>query len=470
MYKYLKISVFIVSILFALGSRALAQEIMVKPLNTGKEAHAGAFRAQVDIISESPNLIIEENGGETVQPPQQRSDGKYVYTCVCDVNDTNKFGFNIAVQGGATKRTLLVYIEENQLLEYEVDVEEIPVSFGGINVVNDRIVVPIENTAKVFITSNYNNLQVQSDTGEKTEGPVLNETNTFEYTIIYDLSTSESREMERSLTFTAGKASQQFNLGALQPKSGREIAVIVLSEACYIHNKNYIQECFLNGLYREAYETYRKLLEEDLCPDKPADTASDEKEMALMKRLAAAHIMSNQHFIKAEKFEEQNRLDSAMYYHGEAHKYRNLILKSNSADPYCLEYNKRYDFFKAGVPRIVSGRTVDNARMNAQGENIPINGAYVILTEHKRDSKKVNGIQVPAAGRETDVPQLIGQSDANGNFSVSVPRNTKDTVYQLNFTADEESMGKKSYGYKYLPKDADVETNVIVKLTPKSLN
>lgn len=467
--KYRKFLFFMVLFLFVTAAGS-AQVISIEALNTGKQADNGAYKAQIDFISESSNLIIEENGGETVQSPKKRSDGKFVYTCICDVNDTNKFGFNIGVQGGAVKETLSVYIEEKQLLEYAIDVVEIPVSISNITVTNDKMVVPIDNTAKVFITSNYNNLLIESSTGEKAEGPVLNDANTSEYTVIFDLSTPASKEVKRSLTFTAGKTSQVFDLGVLQPKSGKEIAVIILNEACYAHNMNYIRQCFLNGLYYDAYMTYQKLLEENLCPEKPANTKEELAEMANMKRLAAAYQLANKHYATAEKFQAENQWDSAMYYHGEAHKYRNLILKSNPSDSYCLEYNKRYDFFKAEVPRVVSGRILNNARMNAKGENIPVEGAYIIVTEHKRDSKKINNVQVPAAGKETGTPQLVGRSDNEGNFSVSVPRNTKDTVYMLNFTADQESMGKKSYGFQYLPKDTDVERNVVVKITPKSLN
>lgn len=466
--NYLRLLLFIVSFVL-LPISIQAQAISIERINTEKEANNGTFKAQIDFISESANLIISENGGETIQAPKERS-GKYVYTCICDVNDTNKFGFIVGVQGGAVKENALVYIEEGQLLEYEVKVIELPVTIEDIKSINDRMVVPIENTAKIFVTSNYNNLVIESNTGEIVEGPVTNESNTFGYTVTFNLSTPESKEQSRSLIFKAGKEIQEYDLGVLQPKSGKEIAVIVVNEGCYISNMNHITQCFRQGLYYEAYTTYKELLGGDICPNMDSPTAEDNKELEKMKRLAAAHQLSDKYFNMAEKFVSASRWDSAMYYHGEALKYRNLILKSNSSDPYCLEYNKRYDFFKASVPRIVSGRIVDNAKMNSRGENLPLAGVYIVLTEHKRSSKKVNGIEVPSAGKEIGEPQLMGESDSTGNFTVYIPRNTKDTVYQLNFTADKESMGKKSYGFEYVPKDVDKEDKLVIRINPKNVN
>jgi len=445
----------------------VAQSITITPLDLTKSYNGNPNTACVEFISKNPNLVIDENNGEAVQSPQKRPDGLYVYTCICDVTDTNKFGFNISAKGKVDKQILKVYIEDKQYFQYQIDVA------GDISVklLNDMLVIPVENTARAIITSNNDKLKIESLTKEKVEGPELTANNTFQYTVSFDVTTPESRDVDRSLTFSTGTSEDvKYDLGQLSPKKGLEISVIVLVTSCYDQIVNYAKNSFLNGNYKEAYETYRKALADNSCPDKPQDLTEDKAKMELYRKLTIAIQNADVLYKKAEQFGNTQQ-DSALYYQGEAKKFRNYIRKENPSDPYCLEYERYYNDFIQKMGRQISGRVVHNTMMDLQGHNLPIKDVYIILTEHKRETKNINDVQVPQAGKETGNPKVLGQTDANGNFTVYVPYNTKDTIYQLNFTADKEAMmNKTSYRFEYLPKDVDKETNLIVKLTPKNLN
>jgi hypothetical protein len=455
----------LIAALFSFQSLINAQSITITPIDLTRQYDGTGNTARIDFVSLSPNLLIEENAGTPVLAPQKREDGKYVYTCICDVNDTNKFIFNITEKGSVDKVEWQVKrITKNQYFEYEIEVVGIEVK-----ILNNFQVVPVANTARAFITSNSNHLEIESLTGEKAEGPVLNANNSFDYTVSFDLTTPESRNIPRSLKFKVDASMASIDLGTLSPKQGVDIAVIVLASSCYPQIINHARQSFLSGNYKEAYDTYQQALQDTSCPDKPQDTSEDSRKMEEQRKLAISIQNGDALFKKAEGFVAQNQIDSAMYYHAEARKFRNFILKANPGDDHVLAQENQYQAFKQRAGRQVSGRVLNNALMDMQGNNLPIEGAYVVLTTHKRDSKKVNGVDVPKAGDEKGKSQLLGQSDAQGNFTVFVPRNTKDTLYQLNFTVDETAIGK-SYGFQYLPKDADLETNVIVKLTPKKLN
>lgn len=190
-----------------------------------------------------------------------------------------------------------------------------------------------------------------------------------------------------------------------------------------------------------------------------------------MHLLAAAFLKAKSSYEKASGFESEGQQDSCMFYHQEAYKYRNFILKRNPSDPYCLEYNRLYEKFKDNAPRVVSGRVVDNARMDANNRNLPIEGVYIVQSVHRRDTKEINKVSVPWYGNEIDESrrELLGKTDADGNFTVHVKRNTRNEIYVLNFTAN-ENFTDKSYKFIYMPKDADVEKNLNIKISPKGLN
>ena len=324
-----------------------------------------------------------------------------------------------------------------------------------------------------IVTSIYPKLYIESVTGEKTEGPNYDEVKRqFTYTVSFDLSSEESRSKVRSLRISANnKDFLTQDLGALSPKQGVDIAVLVIQESCYQQQINMAKNCFLNGAYKDAWQIYKQIVETDQCPDKPSDLAGDKENMTKMHRLAAALIKAHNYYVKAERFQANGEIDSCMYYQAESYKYRNYILKSNASDPYCLEYNRKFDLFKETIPRMVSGKVVDNSRMDRYNRNLPIKDVYIVLSVHERDYKNVNGVKVPTYGKEIDrnLREYLGKTDEKGLFKVPVKRNTKDEIYVLNFSAD-ENFTKASHEYKYMPKDVDVEADVVVKISPKSLN
>lgn len=446
---------------------------IVAPTDMDKTCDSGEHTARVDFISTNADLLIDENGGTPGEPVQKRGDGKYIYTFLCDVMDTNKFKFNVSVQGVTGTQSVAVFIKEGEFREYGVEVEEISASIGEINVSEQPIVVPKENTAMAIVTSIYPKLYIESVTGEKTEGPNYDEVKRqFTYTVSFDLSSEESRSKVRSLRISANnKDFLTQDLGALSPKQGVDIAVLVIQESCYQQQINMAKNCFLNGAYKDAWQIYKQIVETDQCPDKPSDLAGDKENMTKMHRLAAALIKAHNYYVKAERFQANGEIDSCMYYQAESYKYRNYILKSNASDPYCLEYNRKFDLFKETIPRMVSGKVVDNSRMDRYNRNLPIKDVYIVLSVHERDYKNVNGVKVPAYGKEIDknLREYLGKTDEKGLFKVPVKRNTKDEIYVLNFSAD-ENFTKASHEYKYMPKDVDVEADVVVKISPKSLN
>ena len=443
-----------------------SQNIQIKPMESVKQANIGKDKAQVDFISSSADLSFTENSGMTIQQPLRRGDGRYVYTCICDVIDGNRFGFNIGVTGGSSRQELRVYIEDGELKEYMIEIEEVPVSIRDVKVNIEHKPPKIDHVAEIYINSNYHKLSVASNTGEEAKGPTVNANNTFEYIITFDLSTPESREKERELIFTAGRSTYKYSLGILQPKQGQELAVMVITEDYYTNQKNHIRQSFLNGNYLEAYRTYQTLLEKENDENMP-DMNADKEEVKKIEQLAKARVMATNLFQKAEAF-QGNQMDSAMFYHAEAHKYRYFILKENPSDASCLEENRVYRVFRESAPRVVSGRIVHNTQLDQYSKNKPIGGAYIIVTAHQRDTKKINGIEISVAGKRIeDIPPLQTQSQEDGAFSINVPRNTKDTIYQLNITVDKDVIKKGSDSYTYLPKDSDVESNVVIKIDPK---
>lgn len=456
------------TLLLFVATVGYAQQITVVPRGDIKDFEGEGNKARVNFYSASPDLLITENNGEKMQGPEKVEDGWYLYTFICDVEDTYKFGFNVSAKGNISKFIFQVYIEENQLREYEVEIKELPVSISEVKVSEARGVVPVENKAVVKVTSNYQGLRITSTTGEESQEPVLNATNTFDYTIDFDLSTPQSRETVRSLIFSAGSGEPvEQEVGVLSPKQGVNLSVLVVTNSCYSDAIAHARQSFLNGAYREAYDTYRKLLEGDNCPDTPKDRKEDENSMKDMRRLASAHLLAVNYYKKAEDFQAAEVMDSCMYYQSEAYKYRNLILKQNPSDPYCLEYNRKYADFINTSPRIVSGQVLNAVRMDAQGRNLPLAGVRILQIAHKKETDKVNGVPVPKAGKRIDdTVKQVGESDENGQFSVAVDRNTNRVIYVLYFTADSDVFSKKSDSFQFIPKDIDKEGNVVIKMVP----
>lgn len=444
----------------------MAQSITISPPDTTKSYSGKPMTACIEFISKSPNLMFVENGGETVQAPQQGPDGMYAYTCICDVNDTNTFGFNISLKGKVDKESLTVFIEDQQKKEYIINLA----SDIRVTVREKLKVIPVENTARAIIISNSDHLKIVSLTKETVEGPELTDNNTYRYTVSFDVTTPESRDIDRSLTFYSSTSEASYDLGKFSPKGGIELGVRVLTSSCYDQIINHAKNSFVNGNYKEAYEACQQALADNSCPDKPQDLTEDKADMEKYRKLSIAIHNADFLFKKAQKFETMQQ-DSALYYHVEAKKYRNYIQKENPSDPYCLECERYYNNYKQSLGRQISGCVVHKTMMDLQGHNIPLAGVYIMLAEYKLETDNINGVKVSKAGKSLGDPKKWGQTDENGNFTVYIPYNTKDTIYKLIFTADKETMmDKDSNRFEYLPKDAAKETNLIVKIAPKQLN
>jgi hypothetical protein len=449
------------------ASIAEAQVIEIEPAPEAKTFPGQPAQARIDFISKSSGLKFDENNGEVVQPPQKRDDSLYVYTCICDLNDKDKLGFNISLPGMLTPQFLIVYIEEGQLLEYNVLVRNI-----RVRVTNEFAVVREENTSVVKLTSTSNRLTVESPTAANVAGPVLNDNRTYDYKVYFDLSTPENRGKEHLLKIFSGNdnAPYEHALGQLSPSQGVEIAVIVIGRNCYDDQITLAQQHFLNGAYREAHDLYRKLVETDDCSSKPADLSNEQEKITQMRRLTNAFTLAHNYYDQALAFHENGRFDSCMYYQAEAYKYRNLILQHNPADPYCLEYNRKYHEFVKSSGRIVSGKILDNTRMDMQDNNLPVPNAYIVLCTHENKPKNISGVKVPGPGREKEPRKRLGQTSADGNFKVSVPRNTEESIYTLIFVVSKEDYGTASDDFRYVPTDNDVISDLIIKINPKGLN
>lgn len=158
--------------ILSFSTKLYGQEInIIPPKEMGKTFEGGEYEARIDFISNSPELFIEENNGTPGKPCEQRADGKYIYTFICDVADTNKFGFIISLKGSASSQNLTVVLQEKEHREYQVETEDIPASISEIKIDNMQVVVPKENTAMATITSQYPKLVIRSVTAETAEGP-----------------------------------------------------------------------------------------------------------------------------------------------------------------------------------------------------------------------------------------------------------------------------------------------------------
>ena len=427
--------------------------------------------AKVEFISNSADLVIVENNGETVTGPEAVN-SQYIYSCKCNVLDTNVFGFVVSVKGGTDTQQINAWIEEGQYFQYLVDVEDIPMSISEIKTTNQMQVVPVENTGKVTVSCKSNQLNIKSNTGESVIGPTLNSLGIFEYVINYDLTNQDSRTINRELIFSVGNSEEQvYTIGNISPKQGIEVAVVVIQESCFRHQLNYANSYFLNGMYKESYYAYKEAME---CSDKPNDVSSYDLKIKNVRKMAGAVIKINEYYDKAVEFHKSGSdipelMDSCMYYFNTALKYSNVILKENPQDPTSLNFKKKYSDFQNYLPREVSGSVLDNVKMDINGKHFPIKGVYILLKCFENETKKVKGQTVTVKGKEIKEKRItLGETDSQGNFKVKVPRNHNNMSYYLCFV--EDGYFDNSNVTEYRPTDADIQKNLIIKITPKNIN
>jgi hypothetical protein len=473
-------------VLMMLAGSVNAQMITVEEPLEIKTFAGEPAQGRVDFISESAELKFMENDGEIIRPPQPREDGKYVYTCICDLNDKNNLGVNIALPGSVNKRFVSVFIKEGQWLEYNVLVEKI-----RLQTLETTPIVRKPDTATVKITSRYNGFVVKSSTGEEAEGPLINDNQTFDYFVTFDLSAPQSREIERDILIFTNKDEKPFKhvLGRLSPKQGIEIVAILLETSCYENQMSIVRQHIMNRDYRDAYLVLKTLLETDNCKDKPSDLSKEKAKMNEVGRAAAALKKAVGFYKKVEQFKEMHQPDSFLYYHGEAYKQRNHVLKYYPNDPYCLEYNKIYN--EVIKYRYISGKILNNDILNPDDTNPPLAGAAIIRTSHRKKNTGKRGEDGHTAVEPENKiiensEEPLGKTAEDGAFMVRIPRHTEDIFYAVTFLSDwdyggsrglskivdivTDVRGKHGYALRYFPKpDAgDIISNLTVILSPKA--
>lgn len=455
-------------ILFMMMAIAVgAQEIVVTPTHLDKKFAGGKYEAKVEFLTNSNQLVIAENSGTSVTGPSELGNGKFLYSAICNVADDNNFTFTFAEKGTTSQQELTLYIEEGQSYEYEITVEQPPLTIDEIKLVDARQVVPKENTAAITITCESDKLVVKSKTGEPVAGPVLNDKQVYEYTIYYDLSTEESKKSSRILELSIdNQGFKEYEAGVLSPKQGMEIAVKVLQETCFQSAINRANNLYVSGLYREAYFAMKEAIE---CPNKPENTATEEKKLNVMKKLYAAKLRCQESMEKATNYKGINQLDSAMHYYQDSYKFCRAILKVNSGDPYCLKAQSTYEKMKSSLPRVITGQVVNAVRMDAGFNPLPIPHAVITVAAYWVKEKKINGVRSNVAGEEIESYRQTFTADENGKFRILVPRNSLGVIYKVFFT-ENQFFKSGSQATEYTPTNADVQQGLVVKITPSSIN
>ena len=449
MFKWVNLLFFLLCL-----SSSLSAQITVSLQDKTKTYEGNEYEARVDFISENENLRITEYAGNPVNAPQPTGDGRFIYTCICYVADENNLTFSVSEQGGVETTKQPVYIEEGQYFTYLVEVEGRKMSIEDIRL-TEKSVVPISNTAKVFVSSEYDELSITSSTGEKVEGPVMTDNGVWRYTITYDMSSPESREIERSIKVAASKKDEpvEFLIGKLQPKSGRDVLVIVMEESCFDYNVRIAKKFHAECAYKEAFLAYKEAFQ---CETKPEDTKAEYQQMRLVNGLARLRIMEQEYWDRATN--KNTPKDSVLYYYRKSKSYRKEILEHSPNDVICHAHNDA----EKDLPRIVSGEVRNKAVLDASGKNMPIEGAFVTLCVHERKKDKETGYTY---GKELVDKRQVFRTDRDGKYAIPVPKNTEEIVYVLRFTIGELKEGH-SDPIVFMPTDADTQKLGPVLLTP----
>jgi hypothetical protein len=443
-----------------------AQIIEVELIAGGKTFTEKPAHGRIDFISRSPDLRFEENTGETVLPPQKMYENLYVYTCICDLNDKDMLGFNISMPGMMKPFYKVVNIKKGQLLEYNVFIRK----NVEVKVVDEHTIIQGVNISMIKVTSTTKLLKIKSPTATEVTKPELNDNHTYDYKIYFDLSVPENREREHTLEIFYDKDDKPYKhtLGRLMPNIGTNLMVIVIGRNCYDDQIELAQQHFLNGTYREARDVYKKLVETNDCNTKPDDLSNEQEKVKQLDSLYRFFLLARHHYNRALDFHKNGVIDSSMHSQAEAFMWRNLILQYNPADPYCLEHNREYHEFVKNIGRIVSGKILDNTRIDLQGNNLPIPNTYIMLCTHEKKFKKVSRVEVPVPGKEkAELRKELGRTSVDGSFKVIVPRNTAEHIYRLIFVTGEEDYGIIANEFEYIPTDNDVISGLVIKINPR---
>ncbi len=450
--------IFLLAGLFAL-SIAHSQIYQVNKISKSVDGFGPADSACVDFISVNI-LHIRENAGTRVKYLGKRDDGRNQYRAVCYVPDGEKQVFFISSEGGVETK-LSTYLDPHNHEIYDVKVSKI----GSIEFENEKLlVVPKENTAGVYVSCKSDALLIQSETGKlSSESPKL-ENGWYRYDIFFDLSDPKMKEAEHQIEFSVeDKVFVPFTIGKLGPKEGRSIIVMV-SESCYERNIGHANESFRKGLYSEAYTAYQDAMN---CSDRPTDVAMDRKKMDNMQILTKAIAIARSTYAEAESLRAKEDWLGALTQYQKAQTYRVGILKMNPSDEYCLQYEKIYADLKKTFPREISGKVVDNVRMDMNKQNFPIPNASIMCKVFK--SLKVKGKTEEGVDEMEEMRRILGKTDANGEYKIYLPRNEAGKYYQLVFF-DDDYFRKDTKGVEYFPTDADIQKGLVIRITPKNIN
>ncbi len=430
------------------------KNVIVEKVSGSVDGFASSDSACVDFISSSI-LSIRENSGTTIRFLGKDMQNKNLYRAVTYVPDGDKRIFFISSEGGLAEK-VETYLEPGNHLAYNVFVTKIE----SIKIEEDKLLVlPIENTAGIFITCKSDKLLVKSETGKLVSAPVL-KNGWYEFTLHFDLSSPESKQTEHTISLSMdGEVYTPFTIGKLNPKEGKSVVVIIMT-SCYEQNIDHANESFRKGIYREAYFAYQRAFE---CNDTPEDISADEKRMKNMQILTAASEQALKKYEQAEQYASREEWEEAMQLYQDAYKLRLGILKMNPTDENCLQYQKRYEDRKKELPRVITGKIIDNVRLDVKGNNIPLANVNIVCKVYK--DRDIKDKETKYKREDKEARRHLGVTNENGDFRIIVPRDEKGNYHLVVFTKDKNLMGNAD-GFEYIPTDGDVQEGLVIRVTP----
>lgn len=462
---------FLAGMFLLIVSALFAQDIRItrRPDRT----YPDQYMAKLEFVSNSDKLEFFENTGEMMSAPVKKG-GKFVYEAIIDVADGGSRSFQIWQKGSVEKTELNLELMEQTWVSFEIEVTELPLVIQNVKTTASHVPHAQAAKALVSVICNHAALDVQIlANGVLAENAVLDAPQpkpdgSYEYLATVDLSSLTAQGASYSLKLMVGSSEPViYEIGNLAQKDGVEVAVVVVQESsCFQHNMGVAENAYVNGLYRDAYFAYKDALE---CDDveTPQIVKKKMKNSAILQN-AKEKVMKDVE--KAENYRKEHRLDSCMVYYQEAHKFSTAILKMNPNDSYCMRFNRDFPKLAEGLPRMVSGKVVDAARLDMNMQSMPLANVYVVLYKHEKERKKVKGIVVDEPGKVVD-QQTLCKTDASGRFNVMVPRDDSMYMYMLYFVFDKEETGLSNVpDISYRPTDADVQRNVIVRFISKRIN
>ena len=452
-----KFTISIAGLLLAIGIHA--QQYVGIAGEPQKSSYPSTENACIEFISNA-ELNINENSGYDPEFAGTTPEGKRLYRAICYVPDGDKKVFNISVPGGI-EISVGPYLRPGEKWVYEV----VASSIASIQPESKLGVKPVENMASVIISCKKE-LKIRSKTGKVDQTKSDNDLYVTE--IVFDLSNPDTRTIEHVIELAGEDGVYvDYNVGVLSVKEAKFIMVLMMEDvSCYKRMIDRAVKAFGDGLYDEANKAYG---EAKNCNDLPSGVTLDTeiRNMVVLKRaLDTTRILYNQ----AEKLRLQEDWANSLENYQEAQKFRIGILRMNPNDSYCLQYEKIYAELKNNFPRIISGKVVDNTMMDANKQNTPIPGVFVLCKAYQsvsigKDGKMAFKDEIPNSVKS------LGKTDEKGEFKVYLPRNSSDekVFWQLLFTED-DYFKKNTKSLEVYPNDADIQKDLVIRITPTRIN